>query len=47
MAAYLIADVDDLLEQFLERGISIDIQKWPSACVVARPWQPVWPGQMG
>ena len=27
MAAYLIADVDDLLEQFLERGISIDIQE--------------------
>jgi hypothetical protein len=27
MAAYLIVDVDDLLQQFLERGIAIDIQE--------------------
>src|SRR5690606_27936218 len=27
MAAYLIVDVDDLLQQFLERGIAVDIQE--------------------
>ncbi|MBZ0299863.1 MAG: NYN domain-containing protein [Anaerolineae bacterium] len=27
MAAYLIVDVDDLLQQFLQRGISVDLQE--------------------